>query len=385
MTDISYPWEQPLAVRVQQLQSRTTKVMYFSDAPNPGSFRYRVYNMVCALETETNNISASYFSEADGHRVLELVKQVDRLVIHRTLYTDFVARLILTARHHNVPVFYDIDDYVFDELAVPKLVHNLEQLPNSGENADAVWTTWFGWVTRYRMVLERCDKVLTTTQFLADLVEKTTGKTASVVRNFLGVDETQISEQVYAAKLNNPLPRNSESIGYFAGSYSHQRDLEVAAPGICQFLAERPNATFQLFGYGDLDRAGLTEFGDQVTQHDFVAYQELPQLIAEVGINIAPLLQNDFTNAKSELKYFSAAAVGTLTIATPTAPMLAAIKPNATGWLADGSDWYQALTTWADTPASQQNEMVAAAHADAIANYTAPGVIGQLLKALDLA
>ena len=48
---------------------------------------------------------------------------------------------------------------------------------------------------------------------------------------------------------------------------------------------------------------------------DFV---NLQRLIGEVEINIVPLQDNAFTNCKSELKYFEAAIVETVTVATPT-------------------------------------------------------------------
>jgi len=381
-----YPWARPTDERTAQLLSRPIRVMYFSDQPNPGSFRYRVYNMICALQNETVNVSAEYFTENDGAVVMRLVKDVDRLVIHRTLYTDFAARLILNAKRFGVPVFYDIDDYVFDEMAVPELVHSLDKMPFATDRhiEYTEWNAWFGWASRYKILMAKCEKVIVTTEYLAHLVASVTGEPTIVVPNFLSYEELSLSEELYQEKLKSGLNSNGLRIGYFSGTASHQRDLALAAPGIKKFLSEQPNSTFHLVGYGDLERAGLGGQMNQIKQHDLVSYAELPKLIAEVDVNIAPLTLNNFTNSKSELKYFSAAAVGTPTIASPTSPMKDAIDSGSNGWLANADDWYETLCAWADSALADYQKIVVNAHDDALAHFTPKACIGQLLSALEL-
>jgi glycosyltransferase involved in cell wall biosynthesis len=65
--------------------------------------------------------------------------------------------------------------------------------------------------------------------------------------------------------------------------------------------------------------------------------------MAEVDVNIAPLVINDFTNCKSELKFFEAAAVETTTIASPNYSFKKAITDGKNGFLAKPEEWYQKL------------------------------------------
>ena len=65
--------------------------------------------------------------------------------------------------------------------------------------------------------------------------------------------------------------------------------------------------------------------------------------MAEVDVNIAPLVLNDFTNCKSELKFFEAAAVETTTIASPSYTFKRAIKDGENGFLAQPGEWYEKL------------------------------------------
>ena len=69
----------------------------------------------------------------------------------------------------------------------------------------------------------------------------------------------------------------------------------------------------------------------------------LQRLVGEVEINLAPLQDNPFTDCKSELKFFEAAAVGTLSIASPTFAFRAAIAHGSNGFLAPAHRWLDTL------------------------------------------
>jgi len=384
MINISkFQWELPFETRQERLLSRPQKVMYYATTPNPGSFRYRAYHMASALENETNDISASYFFEDDGLALFDLVRHVDRVVLQRTLYTDFVARLILVARRFDVPVFFDIDDYVFEPTAIPLLVSTLDEMPASGESTD-VWNAWFGWAARFRMLMDRCDKVITTTEFLAEKVRQKTKLSTSVVRNFLSQEELMLAD---SAKHSAPKPPDydldSMTIGYFSGTNTHQRDLEVASPAIAEFLSDNPKTNFRLVGIGDLEAAGLARFSSQVEHFDLVDYRELPTEVSKVDVNIAPALVNAITSSKSEIRYFNAAAVGVPTIASPTAPMASAITHGVNGWLASPDEWYDNLQLAADYREGGDRTLIENAKTDAVEHYSTAGVIGDLLRALE--
>jgi glycosyltransferase involved in cell wall biosynthesis len=79
---------------------------------------------------------------------------------------------------------------------------------------------------------------------------------------------------------------------------------------------------------------------------EFVPFQDfinLQRVIGSTEINIAPLQDNAFTNCKSELKYFEAAAVGTITIASPTYTFARAIDHGENGYLANSYEWFDQL------------------------------------------
>ena len=56
----------------------------------------------------------------------------------------------------------------------------------------------------------------------------------------------------------------------------------------------------------------------RVVREPFVDFIELQRKIAEVDVNLVPLVNNEFSNCKSELKFYEASIVGTVTCAAPS-------------------------------------------------------------------
>lgn len=75
----------------------------------------------------------------------------------------------------------------------------------------------------------------------------------------------------------------------------------------------------------------------------FVPYQELQYKIGEVDVNIIPLQNHDFNDCKSELKYFEASIVDTVSVAVNNCVYSDIIKDGVDGFLCNEMDWYDKL------------------------------------------
>ena len=73
----------------------------------------------------------------------------------------------------------------------------------------------------------------------------------------------------------------------------------------------------------------------EVGRRPFVSWQELPQRLRDIDINLAPFCaDSEFSKGKSALKYMEAALVGVPTIATPMPAYDKAIQTNVNGLIA---------------------------------------------------
>jgi glycosyltransferase involved in cell wall biosynthesis len=358
----SDPWQQSWAQRYTQLCQQPTRIAYYYECANNSTFRYRAYNMVQVLnETPGSDISASYFFESDQDHFSDIVAQADLLVICRTHYSPILQRLALLFKARGKPVLFDVDDLVFDTRYTHLLINSL----NLDADNISVMMEWFSGNARMGEALRLCEGAITTNDFLAQKIKAFHDVPVAVVPNFINKEQMTVSDVLYAQKQANGFRRSGDiHIGYFSGSPSHALDLAVMEEGLCEILANRPDVKLVMVGYIEPSEA-LRLFKRQIIYHGFQNFMALQQLIASVDINLMPLQVNSFTNCKSELKYFEAAIVGTLSLASPSHTYQRAIQHGHNGFIAQGHEWGAQLAKMIEAlPSSQEMMIVAHDHAE---------------------
>jgi glycosyltransferase involved in cell wall biosynthesis len=333
------PWDWSLSERLKRLSEGDKRIAYFYETPDSSTFRYRVYNMIQALGVPASGFAASFFCSADLDRMPAIVETTDILVVCRAGYTPEIDRLICSMQCKGKKVFFDVDDLVFDPSYVNLLLSSLDQDTSRPE----VWTQGFGWVGRIGATLKLCDAAVATNPYLAEKIHEFSGKETRVIPNFLNQEQIQISDRIFQAKSANRFGRvGTLSIGYFSGSPTHNKDFRIVTSALREILDRYHNVSLRLVGYIDLQDE-LLEYRSRMEFIPFQDFINLQSVIGSTEINIAPLQDNPFTNCKSELKYFEAAAVGTVTIASPTYTFARVIDHGMNGYLANSYEWFDKL------------------------------------------
>ncbi|HLF24912.1 MAG TPA: glycosyltransferase family 4 protein [Anaerolineae bacterium] len=280
-------------------------------------------------------------------------------ILHRVMHTGLIPDLLDLLRRLGKVTIFDTDDLTFD----PALARYDSQLATLSVDQ----------ARRYRQnielqaqTLERSAYTLTTTQFLADQLQRC-GKRTFINRNSLNSEQVRLAE---AAHHNPYSSADRVTIGYFSGSPSHERDFAVAAPALLRLMERYPQVHLGIFGHLAPDRR-FARFGDRVQRVAYMNWQELPQAIRQVDINIAPLdVDNPFCQSKSELKYFEAGIVGVPTVASPTDAFKFAITQGENGFLAGTTqEWLSHLELLTVDPERRQ-QIGAAAREHVIQHYT---------------
>jgi glycosyltransferase involved in cell wall biosynthesis len=349
-TQVSYePWRTSLEDRLSDLRREKFRVAYVSDNPDPAIFRYRGYTMAQAINSSVVGASATCFWVDNGAALEDAIREVDALVLCRSQYSSRLAGLVNIARAAGAKIFFDVDDLVFDRLAVPEVVRDIDALADTRYLEDAIWNFWYSFTGRIRALMELADEVIVTNEFLAGQVSERTGMPVSVIPNFMSLEQEHYSRELVAARerLSGPVG-DAFHIGYFSGTRSHRKDLAIAIPGLCEVLAARPHVRLRLVGYFDVSETPLQQFASRIDRLPLLDYLSLQRAIAATEINIAPLQETVFTNCKSELKYFDAGAVAVPTLASPTFTMARAIRDGENGRLVDADQWGEALLNLVD-------------------------------------
>ena len=381
---ISYePWRTPLEERLADLRRGKFRVAYLADNPDPAVFRYRGYTMAQAINSAAVDASAACFWLWDSAAFEDAISDVDALVLCRSQYSSRLAGLVQSARAAGAKIFFDVDDLIFDRLAVPEVVRDVDALADAAHLENDVWNFWYSYTGRIRAAMELADEVIVTNEFLAGQVSERTGMPVSVIPNFMSLEQQQYSRELVTARerLDGPVG-DAFHIGYFSGSPTHRKDLAIAIPGLCEVMAARPNVRLRLVGYLDVSDTPLQQFASRIDRLPVVDYLSLQRAIAATEINIAPLQDTVFTNCKSELKYFDAGAVSVPTVASPTFTMARAIRDGENGRLVTADQWGAALLNLVDDYSGVGRAWGKAAHEEVMQTYVATQQVGTIEKVL---
>lgn len=267
-----------------------------------------------------------------------LAAEADALVVYRVPATTQVLDLIGVARRRGVPVFFDVDDLVFDpELAAE--IPAMSILPS--QEAEL----WLEGVRRYRTTMEACDVYIGSTEALCRHAESVVGIPAERFANGVGVRLARLSD---AALSRAPAPGRLR-VGYMSGTDTHDEDWRHVEPAVVRLLESRPETELWLVGLVRRS-AALDRFGSRVRRLPLQPWTDLPSLLREVDVNLAPLQpERLFNDAKSAVKWLEAALCRTPTVASPSQPFQEVIRDGANGLLAASEqDWMSALLRLVD-------------------------------------
>jgi glycosyltransferase involved in cell wall biosynthesis len=237
-------------------------------------------------------------------------------------------------RKGGATLIYDIDDLVFDLESVNKVAH----IASGDERQLADFTEL---VRRQAWSFELADFVTVTTFALGKHAEKL-GKKAFVIPNNISHETLAIADANFREQR---VATDAVRVGYLSGTATHQADFEICAGALRQVMLDHQNVIFVCVGELDLPEWFCEGLHERLEKRPLMNHSEMLETLASFDINIAPLVPNNrFTECKSELKVFEAAALSVPTVATPTSPYASVIEQGKSGMLAfDRDDWCFAL------------------------------------------
>ena len=295
-----------------------------SSVPHPA--RYRVTHQ--REQLTANNITSEEVYYVDLQ--LEQVKYANLFIFFRCPHTDVIEEFVCQAKQLNKTVLFDIDDLVIDT----KYTDTIKYVQGLKEDEKKVYDDG---VERMGRTLKLCEGAVTTTERLAQELEKYVPE--------VYINRNTASERMYELSEMADKERNDSEIriGYFSGSITHNGDFRLVLPVLSQLLGKYPNIRLYIVGELDLPEE-LQPYAGQIVCTPFLDWQKLPQLIASVDINLGPLEQSIFNEAKSENKWVEAGLVKVPTVASNVGAFARMIRDGETGFLCDTeAQWYEIL------------------------------------------
>lgn len=355
--------------------SNKKNIIYLKDIFDNSTFRYRTYNMMQAME-ESSKYHVNCFLIEEIDFLIQNLNKISCVILQRCKWSFKLESFIYLLKQNRIKIIYDMDDLIYD----PKYVPNY--LNSTGYYDEIHIDVHFAIAARYKMIAEICDAFLVTTEGLKKKMELDFKKEVFVYQNFLNKEQEEISNEIVLIKDDNK-DDSKFVIGYFSGSNSHVRDLETVESALLQLMNKYDNIYLNIVGYMDLsDNLKKLKTEGRVIISPFVTYQELEYLIASVDINIIPLQKNEFNECKSELKYFEASIVNTVSVACNNSVYSKIINNSENGFLADEAEWFERLEYIYLNP-EKIKKIVKKAREDCILKYSCYNQIDKLEKLYD--
>lgn len=290
----------------------------------PHPQRYRVAHQIEQLRAFGLSANCVNYDMVD----MDLVKYYRGFIFYRCPITDTIEQFIRLAKYYNKPIFFDVDDLVIDT----KYTDQVKYVAGMSAKDKNLYDSG---VMRMQKTLQLSDYAITTTGRLKKELEKYVPE-VYINRNVASEEMLSISKKACQDKINSD---GKVILGYFSGSITHNDDFAFLIPIIDNIMKKYSNVFLKVVGILDLPEE-LEKHKARIIVEPFMDWKKLPSVIASVDINLVPLEDNIFNEAKSENKWLEAALVKVPTIASNVGAFKEIIIHGQDGILCDDiEDW----------------------------------------------
>lgn len=294
--------------------------------------RYRVSHQREQLEAGNFSTAEVFYKDL----LLDYVGNFRIFIFFRCPYTDTIAEFIKKAKAYNKTILFDIDDLMIDT----KYTDNIPYVKTMKQGDKKLYDEG---IDAIQKLLKLCDAAITTTEGLAKELNQYISD-VKINRNVASEEMVKLSEHAWKTVKEDRKKRDIIKIGYFSGSITHNADFEIVLPALVKILKTYHQVQLLLVGELSIPKE-LSMYKDQIEVRKMTDWRKLPELIASVDINIAPLENTVFNCAKSENKWLEASLVRTVTVASNVGAFAKIIENDRTGILCDNTtdEWYRKL------------------------------------------
>lgn len=147
-------------------------------------------------------------------------------------------------------------------------------------------------------------------------------------------------------------------LGWIGGG-THSADLEMVAPALSDILDEHPNVwLYVIHGVPQIFKDWAKQGRNVYWTHKWATINLYPRHLAAYcfDVGLAPLIDNNFNRAKSNLRWLEYSALKVPTVASPLPDFSRVITHGEDGFIArDTDDWKKHLTLLIQNPAIRES------------------------------
>jgi SAM-dependent methyltransferase/glycosyltransferase involved in cell wall biosynthesis len=285
------------------------------------------------------NPEAEPISALALHHLEKCLKVANPWVFQITYYEDIIAFFECAKQvHKDKKLVTEVDDWIFDVPSYNIASHPYK--PNSEKEQIAY------------AQLELSDAVIVSTSFLKENLQRMfPEKPMHIIPNSI---DFNIWDNVQGDGKMEPKGEGVVRIGY-TGCANHSGDMEIVKPVLLALLEEFPKLEViiaqDLGCFADVSHPRLKILKRWASIIDY------PAMVKgwDLDIGIAPLRDNQFNRAKSNLRWLEYSALKIPTVASDVRPFTESIRDKWDGRLCkDKNEWYATLKLLIEQPAARK-------------------------------
>ena len=314
---------------------RAGHVVLFANHLLPQCLHYRVEQRCEQLDVL--DIPYKVFADEEAQGARQALVGARALIVYREPAFPSAIRLMLHARALGIPVFYEIDDLIFDHAHYPDAYEVLEKQIDRQAYVGLLYS-----VPLVRYAISLADEGIASTTALARAVAPLT------LRGRCHVMPNGLDSRNCRFLASAPPPRGADEdifVFYGSGTKAHNRNFnDMAGPPLVELMTARPNVRLVVVGYLDLDPM-FDGVADRIIRYRFSEHlAHYWSALSEADINLAVLMPGMMNDCKSEIKWIEAAVSAVPSIVSASATYSEVVEDGVDGVLAQTPEgWRDAL------------------------------------------
>ena len=348
----------------------------FASTPfRDASTRYRCYNFAEALCDRQHVVDVGVTDIIDT----QIIERYDVVVVLRPSFDRKLVSIANICNSNNIVFVADFDDLIFD----PAMASHSPVVKNSQASEEQVENIF----RKHKGSLQLFDKFTVATAELAERLKSVTPN-ADILHLPNGLSEfsnkynnhllNEKSENRVAQLTNINSGLVSGDITYLPGTRSHDHDFANAQNSLSEIVNSRSDCRLNIIGALQFNESLFTP--DKLVRGTWKEFYELPNVIANSWLTIAPLAESAFNQSKSHIKFIESAAFGTPHISN-LLPDLEQHNVKGLSVVKEESEWLSAIEQYSDP--GYYSECVNELRTYALENCMASRSISILLSFID--